>query len=78
MRCRIAARCLKPAGAVLGKRGEKNMAKLTPMRAIRKKCLECCNGQAKEVRLCTIEKCALHEYRSGHRPKGEENIAEED
>lgn len=48
------------------------MAKLTPMKAIRKKCLECCNGQVKEVKLCTIKKCALYVYRSGHRPKGEE------
>ena len=53
------------------------MAKLTPMKAIRKKCLECSSGQPKEVRLCPIEKCPLYEYRTGHRPKGEEDIAEE-
>ena len=54
------------------------MAKLTPMKAIRQKCIECCNGQYKEVRLCPIKKCALYEYRSGHRPKDEEVIIEED
>lgn len=54
------------------------MAKLTPMKAIRKKCLECCNGQVKEVRLCPIKSCALYEYRSGHRPKGEEVTIEND
>lgn len=48
------------------------MAKLTPMKAIRAKCLDCCNGQHKEIRLCTVKKCPLYEYRHGHRPKGEE------
>lgn len=53
------------------------MARLTPMKAIREKCLECCNGQVKEVRLCPIKRCALYEYRHGHRPKDEEVTAEE-
>lgn len=48
------------------------MANLTPIKAIRAKCLDCCNGQMKDVRLCAVEDCALHEYRDGHRPKGEE------
>lgn len=48
------------------------MAKLTPMRAIRLKCLECSNNQFSEVRECTVKKCPLHCYRSGHRPKYEE------
>ena len=48
------------------------MAKLTPMKAIRQKCLECSCGQVKEVRLCPIKTCALYEYRMGHRPTGEE------
>lgn len=54
------------------------MAKLTPIKAIRQKCIECSNGQYKEVRLCPIKECALYEYRNGHRPKGEEVINEED
>ena len=53
------------------------MAKLTPIKAIRAKCLDCCNGQMKEVRLCTVKNCALHEYRDGHRPKGEEVTIED-
>lgn len=57
-------------------KGEKGMVKLTPMKAIRKKCLDCCCGQVKEVRLCLVKNCALYEYRNGHRPKGEEIIAE--
>lgn len=54
------------------------MAKLTPMKAIRRKCLECSNGQVKEVRECPIKKCALCEYRTGHRPKGEEFTVEDE
>lgn len=32
------------------------MAKLTPMKAIRAKCLECSSGQFKEIRLCPVKK----------------------
>ena len=42
---------------------------LTPMKAIRAKCLECCNQQFYEVRLCTVTRCSLYPYRMGHRPK---------
>lgn len=48
------------------------MAKLTPVKAIRQKCLDCCCGQIAEVRLCTCKTCPLYGYRMGHRPKGEE------
>lgn len=44
--------------------------RLTPMKAIRLKCLDCCAGQVAEVRRCTVEKCPLFCYRLGHRPKG--------
>ncbi|MEY8331312.1 hypothetical protein AALB81_18645 [Lachnospiraceae bacterium 48-33] len=54
------------------------MAKLTPIKAIRAKCLDCSNGQFKEVRLCPIKNCPLYEYRNGHRPIDEENIMESD
>lgn len=49
------------------------MAKLTPMKAIRAKCLDCCNGQKKEIRECSVRNCPLYVYRNGHRPKGEED-----
>ena len=45
------------------------MPRLTPIKAIRQKCLDCCSGQIKEVRECTVKTCALYEYRMGHRPK---------
>ncbi len=40
-----------------------------PLRAIRLKCLDCCNGQEKEIRECTIMTCALWPYRMGRYPK---------
>ena len=42
---------------------------LTPLKAIRAKCLDCCCGNSAEVRRCTAEKCPLFPYRMGHRPK---------
>ena len=46
------------------------MAKLynTPIKTIRKKCLDCCSGKVKEVRLCQVVECALYPYRFGRRP----------
>ncbi len=43
--------------------------KLTPMRAIRAKCLDCSGWSAHEVRLCPMEQCPLYIYRDGHNPK---------
>ena len=40
----------------------------TPVKAIRKKCLDCSCGQPKEIRLCPIIKCPLYPYRMGRRP----------
>jgi hypothetical protein len=40
----------------------------TPLRAARKHCLECCDGSANEVRLCSAMSCALWPYRFGKRP----------
>lgn len=45
------------------------MKKITPIRAIRKKCLDCCCGSPAEVRLCEIKDCPLYPYKSGHKPK---------
>ena len=42
---------------------------LTPIKAIRAYCLDCCCGSKNEVRLCPSEKCTLHPYRLGKRPK---------
>ena len=53
------------------------MAKLTPIKTIRAKCLECSCGSFIEVKYCTVKKCPLYPYRFGKRPKGEENIEED-
>lgn len=47
--------------------------KLTPMRAIRAKCLECCCGSAFEVKLCEVKSCPLYDYRLGKKSIGKTN-----
>ena len=42
--------------------------KLTPIKSIRAKCLECQGYRPKEVRLCTAIQCPLHSYRMGTNP----------
>lgn len=42
--------------------------RLTPLKAIRSKCLDCSGGSEKEVRECRITSCSLHPYRMGKRP----------
>ncbi len=39
--------------------------KLSPMKAIRVKCVECQGGGTKQVRNCEISDCTLWPYRSG-------------
>lgn len=41
---------------------------LTPIKAIRAKCLDCMCNQATEVRLCPLTDCSLYPYRMGHNP----------
>ena len=45
------------------------MAKLTPLKVIRAKCMDCTCEQFVEIRECTVTDCPLYEYRMGHRPK---------
>ena len=42
---------------------------LTPRKAIRAKCLDCCCGHPSEVRDCTVKNCPLYPHRFGKRPK---------
>ena len=44
------------------------MAKLTPLKAIRIKCLDCSCGSVKEVRECPVKDCVLYLYRMGRDP----------
>ena len=43
--------------------------RLTPVKAIRAKCLDCMGGSSKEVKRCNIPDCSLFSYRLGKRPK---------
>ena len=40
----------------------------TPIKAIRKKCLDCTCGQVIEIRECPVIECPLYPYRMGRRP----------
>ncbi len=42
--------------------------RISPLKAIRAKCLDCSCWQPKEVRLCVHEGCPLHHYRFGKNP----------
>lgn len=52
---------------------------LTPLKAIRQKCIDCACGNKAEVRKCTAENCPLFIFRMGHNPNrqgvGSKNIA---
>jgi hypothetical protein len=41
---------------------------LTPLRAVRAKCLDCSVGQPVEVRMCEVTSCALFPFRMGKNP----------
>jgi hypothetical protein len=43
-------------------------ARVSPLRALRLKCLDCCNGSAQEVRLCTAVDCPSWPFRMGRSP----------
>ena len=50
---------------------------LTPRKAIRAKCLDCCCGHPSEVRDCTAKNCPLYPHRFGKRPKAGSDTPEE-
>lgn len=58
-------------------KGDFMYGKLTPIQAIRKKCLECSNGQYAEIRECLIETCPLYNFRTGSRYSIKEEETEE-
>ena len=39
-----------------------------PIKAIRKKCVDCSAGSVREVKNCEKENCALHPFRFGKNP----------
>lgn len=51
--------------------------KVSLLKVIRAKCLDCCCGQAIEVRLCPCDNCPLHEFRMGKNPYNKRVLSEE-
>lgn len=47
---------------------ENGKNKLTPIKAIRKNCLDCSGGSISEVRECVILDCTLYPFRLGKNP----------
>ena len=41
---------------------------MTPLEAIRKKCLDCSCGNRAEVRACPVTSCPLYAFRDGKNP----------
>lgn len=42
--------------------------RISPLKAIRLKCLDCCCGSSNEVKLCTLTRCPLYPFREGYNP----------
>lgn len=51
--------------------------KMTPLRAIKAKCLDCCCGNVREVALCPATDCPLYAFRKGKGAKRESNLTSE-
>lgn len=48
---------------------DENAPITNPLKAIREKCLDCCGGNAYEVRVCTAgDGCSLYPFRFGKNP----------
>lgn len=55
-----------------------NTKVITPMKAIRAKCLDCCAGQYSEVKMCPCTTCPLYDFRLGKNPNRKpRNLTEE-
>ena len=58
----------KDPGNVPSKILSLNFRAQNPLKAIREKCLDCCCGNAAEVRKCVAVDCALWPFRMGMNP----------
>ena len=54
---------------VLSREENQELIDLTPVKAIRAKCLDCCAFSPKEVKLCRSYSCPLWQYRFGKNPR---------
>jgi hypothetical protein len=62
-----------PTATVAAGAGHKAMS---PMQAIRRKCLDCSGGQIVEVRLCETVTCSLWAFRAGRHPYTKTRVLE--
>lgn len=53
-------------------------ARVSPMQAIRRKCLDCCGNQPSEVKLCETVTCPLWPFRAGRHPYTKRGLQEAD
>lgn len=52
--------------------------RISPLKAIRLKCLDCSCGSSNEVKLCPVVKCPLYPFRHGHNPNiGKRELTDE-
>lgn len=42
--------------------------RISPLKSIRLKCLDCCCRSSNEVKLCPVTNCPLYPFREGHNP----------
>jgi hypothetical protein len=64
-----------PSVAAAREAGHKQMS---PLEAIRLKCLDCCSYQPSEVRLCEAVTCPLWPFRAGKHPYTKARLQEAD
>jgi hypothetical protein len=64
-----------PTAGIAGEAGHKQMS---PLEAIRLKCLDCCCYQPSEVRLCEAVTCPLWPFRAGKHPYTKRRLQEAD
>jgi hypothetical protein len=62
-----------PTATVAAGAGHKSMS---PMQAIRRKCLDCSGGQSVEVKLCEAVACPLWPFRAGRHPYTKSRVQE--
>lgn len=51
-----------------------NKMGISPLKAIRKKCLDCCGEQYMEVKGCPVTQCNLWKFRLGIHPFTKKNV----
>ncbi len=56
---------------------ENDINRISPSKAIRKKCLDCCAGDTREVLECEVIKCPIWPFRFGGNPWSSKNMSEE-